>query len=78
MDTILDHRLIEIIKDAKKFRQGAEEVKQKRVKPVPKFNKPGAARTKDMSKARAAKAKRDKLRQTHSTQDLAAVLLDRM
>lgn len=78
MDSILDHRLIEVIKDARKFRQGSAEVKEKRAKPVPKFNKPGAARTKDLGKARAAKAKREKLRQSHSTNDLAAVLLDRM
>ncbi|RLA60757.1 MAG: hypothetical protein DRQ89_12325 [Epsilonproteobacteria bacterium] len=80
MDTISDHRLIEVIKDAKAFRESTKAALKKKVKKLPKFQKPGAARgnAASLAKARAAKANKAALRKDGSTQSVANSILDRM
>jgi len=62
-DTVFDARLIELIKDAKKYREGSKVAAKKLTKPVPKFQKSrGGQKNKRTSKlekltAQAAKAK---------------------
>ncbi|RLA03856.1 MAG: hypothetical protein DRQ47_04365 [Gammaproteobacteria bacterium] len=51
-DTVFDARLIELIKDAKKYRDGAKVAEKKMTKPVPKFQK---------SRGKGAKPKASKL-----------------
>jgi len=80
MDNISDHRLIEVIKDAKKFREGTKAANDKKVKKLPKFQKPGAARgnAASLTKARAAKANKAALKADGSTASVANAILDRM
>ena len=75
---IVDHRLIDIIADAKAYRAGKKEVSSKLVKQVPKFQKPGSGRNQQLEKARAIKAKREALRKSGSQADLTSLLLDRI
>jgi hypothetical protein len=80
MNAVTDHRLIDLIKDAKAFREGKKAAETKIAKPVPKFQKPGAtkAQVSAAANARNVKAKRDAVRKTGNTQDVANLLLDRM
>lgn len=78
LDYVDDFRQINIIRDAMAYRAGKSVADQKIQKPVPKFQKPGAARGNDMSKAREAKAKIGNLKRTGSVEDAAAALLSRM
>lgn len=78
LDYVDDFRQINIIRDAMAYRAGKQVADQKIQKPVPKFQKPGAARGNDMSKAREAKAKIGNLKRTGSVEDAAAALLSRM
>jgi hypothetical protein len=75
---IVDHRLIDIIVDARAYRAGQKEVSTKLVKPVPKFQKPGSGKNHQLQKARAIKAKREALRKSGSQADLTSLLLDRI
>jgi hypothetical protein len=75
---IVDHRLIDIIADAKAYRAGKKEVSTKLSKPVPKFQKPGAGRDQTLERARAVKAKRAALKKSGSQKDLVNLLMDRM
>jgi hypothetical protein len=80
-DNVSDHRLIELIKDAKSFREGTKAAEGKKVKRVPKFTKPGAARgnAASLTKARNVKARRAAVKEGGGkTSDVANLLLDRM
>lgn len=80
-DNVTDHRLIELIKDAKAYREGTKRAEGKKVKRVPKFQKPGASRKNaaNAAKARAVKAKKEAVRQSGgSTDSVANLLVDRM
>jgi hypothetical protein len=80
MKLVTDNRLISLIQDAKKFREGTKQAKVKLEKRVPKAIKPGAAvkGKKQTANARAVKAKRGALRKSGSIQDTANLLVDRM
>lgn len=80
-ERISDHRLIEVVKDAMAYRKGKKTAETKKVKTLPKFQKPGAARTNSASlaKARAVKAKKAAVKKSGgSVQSVANALLDRM
>lgn len=79
--TVMDSRLISLIQDAQKFRQGKQIVKKKVTKKVPKFRKPGANRknASSLAKARNVKAKRDAVKKDGgSVRSVANLLEDRM
>tara|TARA_R110000803_G_scaffold11850_2_gene35030 strand:- start:2539 stop:3612 length:1074 start_codon:yes stop_codon:yes gene_type:complete len=78
--TITDSRLMSMVQDAKRYREGLKGVEEKLNKPVPKFIKPGASKqvAASTAKARKVKAQRGKLRKTGSVQDTANLILDRM
>ena len=80
MDHVSDHRLIEVVKDARKYREGVKAAASKKGKRVPKFQKPGAARgnAASLAKARSVKAARTKLKSNGSTSNVADAILDRM
>ena len=80
MQYVTDSRLIGLIQDAKSFRQGKKEAEVKITKKVPKFQKPGTpkANSKQLAKARQAKAQKGALKSTGSIQDAASILLNRM
>ena len=78
LNAVNDYRQVSIIRDAMAYRAGKQVAEQKVQKPVPKFQKPGAVRGNDMSKAREAKAKIGNLKRTGSVDDAAAALLSRM
>lgn len=71
---------IKLAMDAKAYRQGKQAAAGKKAKPVPKFQKSGAARASaaNLSKARQAKEKRAALKKSGGVQDAANLLLDRM
>lgn len=77
---VTDHRLINLIQDAKAYRNGKKAAETKIVKKVPKFQKPGATKAQHSAtaKARSVKAKRAAVKKTGSTQDVANLILDRM
>lgn len=77
---VTDYRLINIIKDAQKFRAGTKVVEEKKQKKVPKFKKPGAAKAnrEQLSKARDTKVKRAKVKSSGKTADVADLILSRM
>jgi hypothetical protein len=79
-NSVSDHRLFEIIKDAQSFRQGKKAAEDKKLKPVPKFQKPGAARgnAASLAKARQVKAVKAQAKKTGSVKDVAAAIQDRM
>jgi hypothetical protein len=79
-DNISDHRLIEVIKDAQSFRNGKKAIASKKVKVLPKFQKPGASRgnAASLKKARAVKAGRAALKKDGGTSSVANAILDRM
>ena len=80
MKLVTDARLMSLIQDAKKFREGSKGIETKRDKPVPKFIKPGASKqvAASTAKARSVKAKRGALKKSGSVQDTANLILDRM
>lgn len=80
LEAVTDHRLISLIKDAMSFRKGVKTAESKKVKKVPSFQKPNAARQngKALTKARATKAKRAAVKRTGNINDVAALLEDRM
>lgn len=75
-----DYRLINIIKDARKFKDGIKKVEEKKQKLVPKFKKPGAAKAnrQQLASARDTKAKRARVKSSGKTADVASLILDRM
>lgn len=77
---IIDHRVINIIRDAMRYREQdtSKEIAQKRVKHLPKFVKPGNKQTSQEIKAKASDDKLKKFMKTGSREDLRKVLLDRM
>ena len=79
-ENVTDHRIIELVKDAKAYREGKKAADTKRVKRVPKFTKPGARRgnAASLAKARSAKATKAALKADGGTQSVANALLDRM
>jgi hypothetical protein len=80
-ENISDARLVELVKDAMAYRQGKKAVETKKVKVVPKFQKPGASRIKSaqLAKARDIKAKKAAVRKSGGSIDsVANALLDRM
>lgn len=80
LNVVTDHRLMNLIKDAYAYRNGKKSAEGKKVKSIPKFQKPGVNRTsaKNLEKARAVKSKRAAVRKSGSVQDVANLLLDRM
>lgn len=80
MSNIMDHRIIQVLKDAKAYRDGKTAAETKKVRNVPKFQKPTAtkATTQKMANARAIKAKRAAVKRTGSIADAASLLLDKM
>ena len=77
---IFDHRLVSMILDARSFHKGKTEVQKKtKNKKIPKFQKPGARRSKSLEKARAAKASKASVRASGgSTESIANSIKDRM
>lgn len=76
-NTVADARIIEVLKDAKKFREGKEVVKAKTRKPVPKFQKSVGSKPKKVSKletltkkAKSAKGQRKRDLQTSAISEL--------
>ena len=81
LNTINDHRLVRVLKDAKLYREGSKAATVKKEKRVPKFRKPGASKkqTAALSKARSVKAKRAQVKASGGkTEDIANLILDRM
>jgi hypothetical protein len=79
--TVNDSRLISLIQDAQKYREGKQGVTDKKVKKIPKFRKPGARRaaSSDLAKVRRSKGLRAAVKKSGGkTQDVANLLLDRM
>ena len=78
--TVMDSRLIALIQDAQKYREGTKTVKKKITKKVPKFRKPGANRkdSASLAKARKTKALKAKAKKTGHISDIANVLESRM
>lgn len=77
----LDARLMRLIRDARAYHNGRQKASEKKVeKKVPKFRKPGqsSAQRAALQKARDVKAKKQQLRKTGSTKDVAALIIDRM
>lgn len=77
---VTDYRLINIIKDAQKFKNGYKKVEEKKQKVVPKFKKPGVtkANAEQLGKAREIKDKRAKVKMSGKTADVASLILSRM
>lgn len=76
-----DHRLLQVIEDAKAYRTGKQGAEKKRVKKVPKFAKPGASRAQaaSLAKARKAKAVKKGIKDSGgSVGSVANAILDRM
>jgi hypothetical protein len=81
MQHVTDHRLVSLIQDAMKYRNGAKAGQEKIVKKVPKFQKPGAQKSQSASlaKARNVKAKRAAVKQSNGgIRDVASLIEDRM
>ena len=81
MASVSDHRLMRVLQDAKKYREGAKAVLNKKQKRVPKFRKPGASQkqTAALAKARSVKANRAAVSKGGGkTSDIANLILDRM
>jgi hypothetical protein len=78
--TVIDSRLILLIQDAQRYREGKQTVVKKAQKNVPKFRKPGANRadSANLAKARDVKAKRAQVKKTGNIRDVANLLVDRM
>lgn len=72
-----DARQVQILRDAMAYRQGKAKAEPKLQKKVPKFQKPGVARSQATETEKKQKAQRARLRKTGSTDDLAAILADR-
>lgn len=75
MDMIADSRLVRLIQAAYKNKAPEATIKEKKV--VPAYQSPTGGRQKAAANARAAKAKRQRLRDTGSTDALTAVLMDK-
>ena len=81
LDTVVDHRIIKMLQDAKSFSDNAQSGQVKREKIVPKFQKPGAVKgnAKQLASARKVKAQRGKVRSSGgSIESVADLLMDRM
>lgn len=81
MQHVTDSRLVSLIQDAMKYRNNSVAGQKKIVKPVPKFQKPGAqkASSANLAKARSVKAKRAAVKQSNgSISDVASLIADRM
>lgn len=79
--SVSDSRLIALIQDAKKYREGKQGVANKKVVKLPKFRKPGQRRaaSSDLATVRKAKGLRAAVKKSGGkTQDVANLLLDRM
>lgn len=79
--TVNDSRLIALIQDAQKYREGKQGAEVKKVKKIPKFRKPGARRaaSSDLAVVRKRKGLRAAVKKGGGkTQDVANLLLDRM
>jgi len=80
MQYVTDHRLVQLIQDAKAYREGLKGVATKQQKQVPKFSKPGFAKDNaaSLTKARDVKAKRSAVKKSGHINDVANLLIDRM
>lgn len=77
---IADHRLVLLAKDAMSKREikAAAEIAKKKVENIPKLLKPGVKLSKEEIKGKATSQKVARFKKTGSTDDLAAILFDRM
>lgn len=81
LKSVSDHRLIGLIQDAQKYREGVKRVEEKAQKKVPKFRKPGAAiaNANQLAKARKIKANKKAIRDSGGgINAIAQSILDRM
>lgn len=80
IDQTFNAEAIKMALDAKAFREGRETAQAKKQKPVPKFQKSGAAKASaaNLAKAREGKAKKAALKRDGSITSAANLLLDRM
>jgi hypothetical protein len=77
---VTDHRLVDLILDAKAYREGQKKVAAKKEKRVPKFQKPGATQKNatQLANARKVKAKKAAVKKSGHVTDVANLLVDRM
>lgn len=80
MSSVYDSKIIQVIQDAKAFREGKKTAEGKKGKKVPQFKKPGVSRknAKSLAKARDAKSKIAKVKKTGHVNDVATLLESRM
>lgn len=78
--SVLDHRAIAIARDAMLYRQQKDkiDIAKKKVVKKPKVMKPGKGKAPQEEKSEVTKQKLSKLKKTGSTDDLTAVILDRI
>ncbi|MEW8048943.1 MAG: hypothetical protein AB2792_19810 [Candidatus Thiodiazotropha sp.] len=78
--SVLDHRAVAIARDAMLYRKQKSniEIAKKKVVKKPKVMKPGKGKAQQNEKSEATKQKLSKLKKTGSTDDLTAVILDRI
>lgn len=77
MQYVIDSKIMSLVQDAKSFRSGKKAVVSKKKQQLsPRFQKPGRGNKSKSVKQSEAKIRR--LKQTHSSDDLASILLDRM
>ena len=78
---VTDHRLIGLIQDARRYREGTAKAESKKDKVVPKFQKSKAtqAKSNQLAKARGIKAKKAAVKKSGgSVESVANMLIDRM
>jgi hypothetical protein len=81
LSNISDHRVIKVIQDAMAYREGSKAAVEKKVKNVPRFQKPGAAKANatQLAGARKIKANRAAVKKSGGhVKDVARLLEDRM
>ena len=80
LSSVSDHRIIKVLQDAKAYRDGSKAAVTKKMKNVPKFQKPGATKgnAAALSKARDAKSRKAAVKKTGHINDVAKLLVDRM
>lgn len=79
-ESVADHRMLLMMQDAMKYRQGLKQGAEtvKKVVNLPKVQRPGQARGESAVQKTATEQKRLRLKSSGSTRDLAALLEDRI
>jgi hypothetical protein len=81
LDSVMDYRVIKVLRDAKAYHEGKAVAETKKDKRVPNFRKPGASKQQAaaLSKARNVKSKRAAIAKSNGhVSDVANLLVDRM